>query len=456
MNYRKNIACVFFICSVAFFSCAQQKELPVKKKYKGIERSLYLLNSSTKDNPQNFDILFYGQSIIGGMKTNILVDSLQKRFPFTTITYKHKPIGGFTLPNLIKTANHDVYQENPDLIIFHAYGGIKDGLYDELILNFRQRMTADVLLLDHHHVWNKPESKLKSINKSHEFDSKVIKSIAEKYDCGFVDVRDQWKLYIQKNAITPNELMGNTIDSNVHPNDEGNALLREIVLSKFPVQNQLEYDIGNDSLRHSIIYDNSIKDSTVAFTGNRVSLSAKSITEEVILEIQIDGKKLSEFRSSYHISRPSKGYGTWMPAIRTLSLGSTFPQEENWTITLHDINRKAKTFEFTIEGSLTGFDGVGNSETDFISDSKRIKLLKEEFYIFEIEKIFKNKTPEGFKITFDVKQIVRDRVVLKDRFMSHMIFRGNAVDKHSLNIKFTKGNLEDIELMIFKPYVSTP
>lgn len=99
---------------------------------------------------------------------------------------------------------------------------------------------------------------------------------------------------------------------------------------------------------------------------------------------------------------------------------------------------------------------MGNSETDFISDSKRIKLLKEEFYIFEIEKIFKNKTPEGFKITFDVKQIVRDRVVLKDRFMSHMIFRGNAVDKHSLNIKFTKGNLEDIELMIFKPYVSTP
>lgn len=92
MNYRKNIACVFFTCSVAFFSCAQQKELPVKKKYKGIERSLYLLNSSTKDNPQNFDILFYGQSIVGGMKTNILVDSLQKRFPFTTITYKHKPI----------------------------------------------------------------------------------------------------------------------------------------------------------------------------------------------------------------------------------------------------------------------------------------------------------------------------------------------------------------------------
>jgi hypothetical protein len=382
------------------------------------------------------------------------VDSLQKRFPYTNITYKHKPIGGFTLSNLINTAEHDVYQENPDLIVFHAYGGIKDGLYDELIKDIRQSMTADVLLLDHHYVWNKPESKLESINKSHEFDSKAIKNIAKKYDCGFVDVRDQWKEYMQNNAITANELMGNTIDPNVHPNDKGNELLRRIVLSKFTKGKPIDYNLANDSLRSVVAFDKLSKDISLDFTGNRVVLSSNLLGQEAIIDILIDGRKPSEFRSSYYITRPSKGYQTWMPAIRNVSLGTIFPREETWTVTLNDIDREAKTFKFTIEGSLTGFDGEGSSEADFISNSKRIKLLKDEFYVFEIEKIFRNETPEEFKISFDVEQVVSDSIVFKKNISSYMIFRGNTADKHILNIECSKGDLSDLELMVFKPYIA--
>lgn len=447
-----------FLIGLIVFSSLNIKQQITKKKYSGIERTLWLLNNSDEDHQNSLEILFYGQSIIGGMKTNILVDSLQKRFPYTNITFKHKPIGGFTIPDLVKTTPHDVYCENPDLIIFHAYGGIKDGLYDDLIRNIRSRMPSDILLLDHHYVWKTPESKLKSVNKSHDFDSESIKNIAKKYGCGYVNVREQWKAYLDKNEMTPNELMGNTVDPNVHPNDKGNKLLREIVLSKFPKTNKLNfYNVKNDSLRELIPLSKLSNDLQVNFSGGIVELliDSKNFDKKAVFDVLIDGKNPSEYKSSYHIEKPSVGFKSWMPAISQVTLGKTFPREEKWEIKVFDIDRDNKKFKFSLEGSLTGFDGIGDSEEVFTSTSNRLEIDPKNFNIFRTERILKNKTPENFSIKFKVNQIAKDRVVIKPSENKHLLFSSlySPNNTKRLKINLIEGNLDNCHIVISKPYI---
>jgi hypothetical protein len=449
----------FFTAIFAFvlLLCSTTEQIP-KKRYKGIDRTLNLLNSSSEEHPNSIEILFYGQSIIGGMKTNILVDSLKQRFPFANISFKHKPIGGFTIPDLTRTVAHDVYQENPDLIIFHAYGGIKDGLYDLLVKNIRERMSSDILLLDHHYVWNMPASKLEFINKSHDFDSKAIEEIAKKYDCGFVNVREQWKTYLEINQIGPNELMGNSIDPNVHPNDKGNELLRNIVLSKFPKSKvPSTFNVYADSLRKitPLKKENAhFKKKQHPGTVLELFVDNKN-TNKAVIEVLIDARKPSEFKSSYHIERPSKGYKNWMPGISRVSFGKTFPREEDWTISLFDIDRENKKFKFKLEGSLTGFDGQGNNEDLFISDSNRISLDGNDFNVFRIETISKSQTPENFQINFRINQIARDTLTVYPEKNKYLIFRTqDSLQKPiQLEVNVIKGEVRFKHLMMSRPYL---
>ncbi|WP_179021461.1 SGNH/GDSL hydrolase family protein [Winogradskyella forsetii] len=432
---------IYYILLINLIFLGVSCQTPVEKiKYKGIDRTLCLLQHSTEEAPNNVEILFYGQSIIGGMKTNILIDSLRAQYPFANITFKHKPIGGFTIPKLIKTAEHDLYHENPDLIIFHAYGGIKEGLYDELVKNIRQNMASDVLLLDHHYVWNKPSTTLQSINEAHDRDSKAIQEIADRYDCGIVQVRDQWKQYLIDNNIEANELMGNRIDPNVHPNDQGNKLLRSFVFSKLIQEPEAIYEVQKDSIRdwHEFKSQNNL---STNFTGNWVQLiTDPSKNNEVKLEVLIDGKKPSAHKSNYYISRPTSGFKSWMPSILKVSLGENLPQNEKWTLEIFDLERETNTFSFKLKGNITGADGEGNSANDFTSDSGRIKIKKEDFYIFENERIFKNETPENFKVHFSVEPIVKDVLVLNEKNNRYNVFRGLNSENHEIQINVLSGN----------------
>ncbi|WP_353777107.1 SGNH/GDSL hydrolase family protein [Winogradskyella sp. 3972H.M.0a.05] len=388
------------------------------------------------------------------MKTDSLVITLREKFPHTNISYKHKPIGGFQIPDLSRTVLHDVYQENPDLIIFHAYGGIEEGLYDQFIKNIRNRLSSDILLLDHHYVWNVPQRKLDKINQSHDEDSRAIKEIAKKYSCGFVNVREQWRAYMIANNIEANELMGNTKDPNVHPNDKGNELLRKIVLSAFDNKPKQLYTIRKDSLRESFFMNASTLKEKFKVNANLVEIKGKGQIDTPVFEVLIDGKKPSTIKSSYHISRPSKGFQSWMPAIKNISLGTKFPQDEQWTITIFNINRETKTYDFKLEGSKTGFDGKGNSREDFISNSQRIVIKRQDHNIFNIERILKNKTPEDYKVYFGVEQIVKDTIKMRNSKQKHLVLRTDYLGKHEISLNLITGSFQDLEIMTFKPFIN--
>lgn len=445
---------LLLIIVLLVFSFASKSNDLKRIKYEGITRTTYLLETSNQSNRNRVDILFYGQSIIGGLKSDVLIDSLKKRFPFANIKHKNKAIGGFALPSLIKTAEHDLYQETPDLIIFHGYEGIEDGVFDSLIYNIRSKLSSDLLLFNHHYVWDKPQSKLDSINKFHDFDSKQIENIAKKYSCGFVNVREQWKEYLDSNNVHANELIGNTIEPNVHPNDKGNALLRSILLSAFENSSNQKYDTEKDALREVVLLDDT-KTHTNCFKSNRLILETdRRFNEKAKVEVFINDNKPSEFKSNYLITRPSKGYKSWMPGLKKVSMGSFFPRKEEWRLKIFEIDRANKTFKYSLIGSLTGFDGEGSSQSNFISNSGRISINKSDWNIFEIEKITKNQTPENFEINFEVILLVNDILELERSTSKYLLFKADNVMNLKLDIKITQGNPTLKKLHAFRPYIT--
>ncbi len=427
-------------------SCNSKNGKPIpKNEFTGIDRTIKLLNEN-----KEIEILFYGQSIIGGMGSDIFIDSLKKFYPKSKIKFKHKPIGGFTLPKLLKTSNHDLFHENPDLIIFHAYEGIDDGSYDTLIKNIRNKMTSEILLLDHHLVWNKSKETLKKINESHDFYSNEIKKIADKYNCGFLSIRSYWKEYLEKNKIEANELIGNTIDSDVHPNKKGNELLRSILLSHF--RNSTYQETQKDNLRSIVNLFSFEREQDYYFSGKLIVVETeRKFNKNSKLKILIDNKSPSTYKDNFYITRPSSGLNSWMPAILKVSFGDILPRDEEWQLKIIEINRKDKSFKFQLYGNKTGFDGEGNSKSDFVSNSKRIKIQKDDLYIFPIEKISKTLTPENFQVNFQVKSIVSDTITLERRKSKYTIYRGFDEKKHKLHLKIVGGNPKLERLIIHKP-----
>jgi len=438
-----------------FSACGTDESEKNLIKYKGIDRSLSVLRNSTSENPVNFSILFYGQSIVGELGADILVDSLKKEFPSANISFLNKAIGGFTIPYLLKTANHDVYQENPDLIIFQAYESEDEKLLDTLIKTIRRRSSADIVLFDHHFVWNTNQMNLVSENNRDSIQSAAIREVASKYGCKYIDVRGPWRKYLNDNDLGANILIGNTIDTDVHPNERGKKLLREIILTSLLEKKETQYSTKNDMLREEIAlksWNSSYKED---FIGNWVAFELDTVMDnKTRIEVLIDGDRPSTFPNSYYVSRPSIGYKSWMPALKLVQLGGTFPRKEDWKIIVADIDRVNKGFTYKLEGSITGFDGKGSSESNFISDTGRIKINKEDFYIFQIEKITGYETPDNFEINFSVNLKVEDTIIIKPNNLKYIAFSDSKIGNHTIKLKVLEGETRLNKIIVYRPYLT--
>ncbi len=454
---RNGVLKSILLCSLIFIcSCAGEKSNEDLIRYNGIDRSLSILYNSTPEQPNELDIFFYGQSIVGGMKSSLLVDSLKKIFPSVKINHSNKAIGGFTAPSLIKTAEHDLYHKNPDLVVFHAYNGIKDGIFDSLIRTIRSRMSSEILLFDHHYIWDTSQTRLKSRNIIDSIESLAIKKIAKKYDCGYVNLREQWANYLEDNNLGVNVLIGDTINPEVHPNDEGDKLLRDIIISRLldSVSISNNYNPGKDKLRQTVSLRKGKRLHRKEFTGNRVELALDTIVDkDTKIQVLVDGEPPSSFRSSYYVTRPSIGFKSWMPMIKKITLGKTFPRTEEWELTFCEIDREKRTFNYEVAGSITGFDGKGDSNSDFESNSKRIIINKEDFYLFDIERIIQKETPANFKVKFKVIPVAKDTITLNPNILKYTLFRSFENEKHSLKLKILNGDTRLKELLVYRPYL---
>ena len=393
-----------------------------------IQRTMNLLASSTPGKRNHVRILFYGQSIVAGMHCREMINVLRDRFPWAAIDFENRAIGGFTAPSLVRTAVHDLYPRDVDLVIFHVYGGEKDGTLEQIIANMRKRNSSDILVFTHHYTWTANPRRMQAGIESRDASAEYWLELAEKYQLEVAPVRRDWPLYFREHDWGINEVMGDTVHSNVHHNPAGHTLLAKLVLRNF------RHHLGNpvafpDAVRRVPLGDASLtttgtwsraggklstteKDArlTIAFDGNRVDLIPAPTKTPGSARFLIDGKAPAQLPELYYCSRPSNGPYIWMPALKRVTLGEAVaPQLETWTFTPYDVDIRKGTLSFRLEGSIVGFDGTGTKAAEFVSKSGRIRLLPKDFMIcWPCTYRKKDRLPDDYKVTWEVLPLFAD------------------------------------------------
>lgn len=391
-----------------------------------IQRTMTLLQTSNAQHRWPVKVLMYGQSIIGSdVFTADIKKYLQDNYPYADITVENRAIGGFQADRLVRTSTSDLYPDYPDLLIFHDYDGNnrdetgRSGELERMISNVRRYTTADIILFNDHLNMNEPLS---------EISADYWRYLAAKYDCELVDVTREWPRYVKEHNLEVKALLRDK----VHPNEDGLALLTALIARHMrfnPIfSNPWESKVRSYEAKRSL--DEAINDEIVTtgdgwhldtegvvgtkktdklrleFEGNRVDIVAAHTKTPVsggTAQILIDGKPPSKFPAAYVATLPSKGPGTWWPALRRVTLGKD-PVLEEWTLIVTSFSTDGKDFKFNLVGSKTGPDGSGTSAELFRSKSGRIVIDPRDWMFTAIMKQFKQTAPPavGYQVRWSV------------------------------------------------------
>ena len=386
---------------------------------KRIQRTMNLLASSTAAKRNRVRIFFYGQSITAGMHSREMINVLRNRYPWAIIDFENRAIGGFGASTLLRTGEHDLYPRDADLLVFHVYGDAKS--LDKLFGNVRRRNSSEILVYTHHYNWvSSPQGlqkKLAYLAKS----TAEWHELAEKYRMELAPVNRDWPLFFLKHDWGINEVMGDTVHSNVHHNVTGHVLLAKLVLRNFRHHPGAPLTFPNLATAiplHSpavTVNGRWQKDGSglrtrekgagikIAFDGNRVDVLPLPCANPGTAKILIDGKAPEQFRELYYCNRPSNAPYTGWPAIKRIDLGpDVLPRAETWTLTPSDVDLAKRTFSFRLEGSVTGPDGAGDTSGRFVSNSGRIIFSPRESMIARAcQYRKKDKLPDDYKVTWE-------------------------------------------------------
>jgi lysophospholipase L1-like esterase len=372
----------------------------------GVQRTMQLLATSTPEHHNKVRILFYGQSITEQQWSKQVADDLRKRFPNAELDIRNRAIGGFAAQWLIRPAEHDLYPFYPDLLIFHVYGANQQ--YEQIIKNVRTRTTAEVLMQkDHVTAWppaTPDEKKDKGLWWDHMMNHVFLPAIAKKYGCALVDVRTPWLAYLKANGLEPKALL----KDGVHLNEQGNYLLSALVSQYLVYRSELAASSQDSMVRtFEVGKDAGWKNGRLIlkFEGNRVDALAAakpSAMFDASSRVLIDGKRPSEYPECYCISRPEPG--PWSP----LFLSRVDHQQplliEQWTARVTSVSSDGKSWQFKVEGSITGPDGSGENNKPFLSKSGRVEIGPDAWFA-------PGKVPLNYEVHWKVLPLFVDRYV---------------------------------------------
>jgi hypothetical protein len=378
-NVNKGLINNYLLFILAFIipltSSAQPHPMPVlpdtSKLGQYTSRTMYLLHQSNPEKKNDVRILVYGQSISAQEWWLEVKRAVEERFPNAHIIMENKAIGGFSTQYLYKTVDMDVSSFYPDLVLLHIYGNVKD--YETVLRTIRSRTTAEVAIMTDHYIGENKHSDTMSYY--------LLPSLADKYKCDIVNIRDPWKTYLKDNDLEPSALL----KDGIHLNDFGNFLMAELVKPLFCFKSSVPDDpfklltilnkgTGLEFQNESLV---------VPFAGNRVDL-VYNPTEAVSgdsLRVFIDGLLPSSFQGSFFMTRPYNTKGEiwpWkLPAMIRIDHTTPWINEE-WSCVFTSATPPYTDFKFKITGSVTGKDGSGRASRDFISRSGRVIIKKDD------------------------------------------------------------------------------
>jgi hypothetical protein len=421
----------------------------------GLQRTMTLLATSAPERRNKVRILFYGQSITVQAWWRMVADDLRKRFPNADLEIENRALGGFASQRLVRTAEYDLYPFCPDLLVFHVYGSHTD--YEKIIENARKRTAAEILMQsDHLTQW---PVEVKGSNPwqwpwDENMNRNLLPAIAKKYSVPFVPIRAWWLEYLKANHLEPKSLLSDGVHLNAH----GEFLMGRLVSRYLKYRPEIPKDSWQDLAREYVLgKDVDWKDGKLAldFEGNRVDVLADQ-GPGGSAQVQIDGKKPSDFPELYYHARPSGTAGVGWPAIQRISWEKPLVLE-TWTATCRGFNEKQDQFEFAVEGSKTGPDGSGKGNLRFVSNSGRVVIEPKDWVFEYCKQVSKKPTPDGFKVTWQVKPLFVDTCEppkVEDAAKEYPVTLASGLknEKHTLILTATQGGKSPVKaIRVYQP-----
>lgn len=383
-------------------------------------------------------VLIYGQSISAQDWWLNVKTYFEKEYPKTTFLFANKAIGGFSSERLKLTTENDIVSFYPDLILFHDYGNHDD--YEKIIRIIQNKTTADIAIQTDH---------MADQNQDwHDQHSNVwLPDLCKKYGLALIDIRKWWKNYLLENNLQIKDLL---VDG-VHLNDHGNYLMTEIIKAHF---DNLKYHGSTQGritkLKKNIDFVIEEGTVTVPVTGNRLDVKTYHNKMADSIKIFIDGTSLNNMAKGFYYTRPtSKSSGeflTKMGSLIAMKLTGLMNEEE-WRLTILSVDSIAQEIKFSLSGSKTGFDGTGISSKSFVSDSGRISIHPEAWFIRRHEGDF---AQYGWIKTGEIFFWQTKRIGTESNFNSNSIYRTlfQGIDNTNHTITITGPGIKYIEEMV--------
>jgi hypothetical protein len=174
------------------------------------------------------------------------------------------------------------------------------------------------------------------------------------------------------------------------------------------------------------------------------------------LEIMVDGQQLKNDAGCFYYTRPTLhpdgnflSHIGWLLAMKL----SGKAQEEHWYLTILSVDSTRQQLQYSIKGSMTGEDGNGSSNTLFTSNSGKITIRPEYWFIRKSKGDFAqfNWLKPGDVLQWQVKPMCYDSLVLKSQERQTLL-QGIRNTKHQITIT-GPGAKHIRELIVYKPLI---
>lgn len=342
-----------------------------------IQRTMYLLETSTTEKPNTVKIAFYGQSLIdpNNKWPNKLIDYLKEKYPTANIVWNNLAVGGFSAPSLRRMVEDDMKAFYPDLTIFMDYG--EYSAYADILRYIRTYTVSEVMFVDDHFTGGEVDAN--NLPKPGINISTTIPNLCEEFSCELVDAQQYFIKYCADNKVSSATYLA---ADGVHFNDVGQDLIFNIVKQYFVYRQPKEEEkyLLETSKVLEVGKDINWVDGklTIAEDGNRY-VAVMSGENDNDADVTINAQKPSEVLDCYYHTRIYNGNYWNIGGFLDAALLKV-PQQETWKITLTSIDSNTGDYTYDLEGSKTGKDGTGSSKEVFTSNSGVISIDPEDCF----------------------------------------------------------------------------
>jgi hypothetical protein len=295
------------------------------------------------------------------------------------------------------------------------------------------------------------------------------RELAEKYNAELVEVREDWRHYLERHDLKIGDLLVDRIHHNPHGGELWGALQArhfkvqpanpkdwEDRISRFDLREALpgflrfdpsDWTAGKDGL-------NSGKEGaalTIPFEGSRLDVISRH--GNAWAEIRVDGKKPSELPGNWAATLPSSTPIDYRPAIMRVMLHGK-PVKEKWTVTVESCSDDGKHFSYSVRGSVSGEQDRGDHTGVFHSRNGVIELRPEWFTLDHAIQIRNEPILAPFEISWEVYPMVPDvwepGPVRDNPSGQTTLVQCLPAGAHELVIKPMQGEINIEELLIYR------